>query len=157
MALPRKVEDLLLRALVAELSVIDRRGSVVTYPLIPLYDGNLIYMTSSILFSRKLKHIKANPKVAVSLTDVSATRNGPLEAATIQGDARVRDDDLHAGWMFLLPLWRDKEPVIEKHVRQRFAMPLFWERAVIEVEPRRVLAWEKGGGSEPSVYMAVAR
>ena len=39
-------------ALVGELTVIDHWGRPVTYPLIPLSDGNLIYLTSSVLFSR---------------------------------------------------------------------------------------------------------
>jgi hypothetical protein len=29
----------------------------VTHPLIPLSDGELVYLTSSVLFSRKLEHI----------------------------------------------------------------------------------------------------
>ena len=72
-------------ALVAELTVVDDRGRPVTYPLIPLYDGERIYMTSSTLFSRKLEHIKANPKVAVSVTDPVASAvgsTGPRSRAT---------------------------------------------------------------------------
>jgi hypothetical protein len=48
---------------------VDAKGRPVTYPLIPLYDGERVYMTSSTLFSRKLEHIDANAKVAVSITD----------------------------------------------------------------------------------------
>ncbi len=130
-------------ALVAELSVLS--GSrVVTYPLIPLRDGDLIYMTSSVLFSRKLEHIKANPKVAVSVTDPSATPIEDFVRITVQGDARVIDDDLHEGWLRVLPLWERKEPVIRRFLRQRFGLPLFFERAVIEVTPRRVLIWPEG-------------
>ena len=40
-----------------------RTADPVTYPLIPLWDGEHVYMTSSTLFSRKLEHIEANPKV----------------------------------------------------------------------------------------------
>ena len=63
--LPHPVEELLEAALVGELTVIDATGRPVTYPLIPLYDGERIYLTSSSLFSRKLEHIKANPKVGM--------------------------------------------------------------------------------------------
>ena len=45
-----------------ELTVVDPKGRPVTYPLIPLWDGERIYMTSSTLFSRKLEHIARNPQ-----------------------------------------------------------------------------------------------
>ncbi|HEY7439279.1 MAG TPA: hypothetical protein VIC35_07765, partial [Acidimicrobiia bacterium] len=59
--LPEPVEALLAVALVGELTVIDAHGRPVTYPLIPLYDGQHVFMTSAVLFSKKLRHIKANP------------------------------------------------------------------------------------------------
>lgn len=142
--LPEPVEGLLKVALVSELTVIDPQGRPVTYPLIPLYDGERIYMTSSVLFSKKLEHIKANPRVSVTITDPVATPVDPFSRATIQGDARIVEDDLHSGWETLLPLWTAKEPVIGKLVKMRFAMPLFWERSVIEIVPRRVLWWPDG-------------
>jgi hypothetical protein len=115
----------------------------VTYPLIPLYDGSRIYMTSSALFSRKLEHIRANPKVAVSITDPVAV-GGRTDRTTIQGDARVIDDDPHGGWERLLPIWERKEPAIVAFLKQRVALPLFFERALIEIEPRRTLYWPTG-------------
>ena len=142
--LPAPVEELLGVALVSELTVVDPRGRPVTYPLIPLYDGQRIYMTSSVLFSKKLEHIKSNPRVSVTITDPVATPVEPFSRATIQGDARILEDDLHSGWERLLPLWTAKEPVISKLVKMRFAMPLFWERSVIEIVPRRVLWWPEG-------------
>src|SRR5438093_10470674 len=96
-ALPEPIEELLNSALVGELTVIDERGRPVTHPLIPLYDGERIYMTSSILFSRKLEHIKANPKVSVSISDPNAVKVDRFRRATIQGDATVVDTDLRAG------------------------------------------------------------
>jgi nitroimidazol reductase NimA-like FMN-containing flavoprotein (pyridoxamine 5'-phosphate oxidase superfamily) len=139
--LPEPIENLLNAALVSELTVIDPGGSPVTYPLIPLYDGTHVYMTSSVLFSKKLEHIKNNPRVAMTITDPVATKVDPFSRVTIQGDARVIEDDLHSGWERLLPLWTAKEPVIAKLVKMRFAMPLFWERSIIEITPRRVLWW----------------
>ncbi|MDQ4094828.1 MAG: pyridoxamine 5'-phosphate oxidase family protein [Actinomycetota bacterium] len=142
--LPDAIEKLLEAALVSELTVLDGSGRPVTYPLIPLYDGELIYMTSSVLFSKKLEHIKANPRVAVTITDPVATDVQEFNRATIQGDARVIEDDLHSGWEKVLPLWVAKEPIITDLVKKRFAMPLFWERAMIEITPRRALLWREG-------------
>src|SRR6266498_1554272 len=93
---------------------LDDKGRLVTHPLIPLYDGERIYMTSSILFSRKLEHVKANPRVSVSISDPNAVSVGRFRRATIQGDATVDDSDLHSGWeRKVLPLWRKKEPAID--------------------------------------------
>lgn len=142
-------------ALVAELTVVRPSGKLQSYPLIPLFDGKRIYMTSSVLFSRKLEHIKANPKVAVSVTDPVATPIDDFVRVTVQGDARVVEDDLHDGWMSVLPLWEAKEPVMRKLVRQRFGLPLFFERSVIEITPRRVLLW-RDEVADPEV-MDIAR
>ena len=152
--IPPEVAELLDAALVAELTVLDAKGRPVTYPLIPLYDGERIYMHSSVLFSRKLEHIKRNPHVSVTITDPVAAKLEPFRRATIQGDAKVIEDDLHSGWEEkVLPLWAAKEPMISKLVKQRFAMPLFWERAVIEIEPRRILLWNDGKtDSQPRVF-----
>jgi general stress protein 26 len=141
--LPEPVERLLEAALVGELTVIDGNGRPVTYPLIPLYDGERIYLTSSTLFSRKLEHIKANPKVALSITDPIAV-GGRTDRATIQGDARVIEEDPHGGWERLLPMWEAKEPAIVSFLKVRVALPLFFERALIEITPRRSLYWAGG-------------
>lgn len=144
-ALPKDVEELLNAALVAEFTVVDGRGRPITYPLIPLYDDKLIYMTSSVLFPKKLEHIKANPRVSLTITDPVAAAVEPFRRATIQGDARVVEDDLHSGWEESVgDLWIAKEPIIKDLLKKRFAMPLFWERSVIEVTPRRGLIWRDG-------------
>ena len=142
--LPEPIEDLLATALVCELTVLDGAGRPTTHPLIPFYDGDLIYLTSSVLFSRKLEHIKANPKVSLSITDPTAVKSERFHRATIQGDAVVDDTDLHSGWERVLPLWREKEPVIDAFLGKRVALPLFFERAVIEVRPKRAYLWDDG-------------
>jgi general stress protein 26 len=142
--LPRSVERLLEVALVGELTVVGRQGQPVTHPLIPLYDGELIYLHSSTLFSKKLEHIKRNPRVALSLSDPVALK-GLTDRATIQGTARVIEDDPHEQWISLvLDLWRRKEPVIDAFLKARVALPLFFERAVIEITPERCLLWPGG-------------
>jgi len=142
-AIPAPAAELLERALVAELTVVDATGRPVTYPLIPLWDGEHIYMTSSTLFSRKLEHIAKDPRVAVSVTDPISV-GGRTDRVTIQGDARVIAEDPHGGWERLLPLWSAKEPAIVAFLKARVALPLFFERALIEITPRRVLYWSDG-------------
>jgi general stress protein 26 len=154
MTLPEPVEQLLDAALVAELTVVNEGGRAVTYPLIPLYDSERIYLTSSALFSRKLDHIRANPRVALSVTDPVAV-GGRTDRATIQGDARVIEEDPHAGWERLLPIWERKEPAIVAFLKQRVALPLFFERALIEITPRRSLYWPGGSAAEAPVVATV--
>jgi Pyridoxamine 5'-phosphate oxidase len=143
--LPEPIEELLEAALVAELTVLDAAGDPITYPLIPLYDGTHVLMHSSVLFSKKLEHIKANPRVSVTVTDPIAAPIEPFRRATIQGNARVVEDDLHSGWeQSIGPLWIAKEPIVKDLIKKRFAMPLFWERSVIEITPVRALLWPDG-------------
>jgi general stress protein 26 len=155
-ALPEPIERLLESALVGELTVVDAGGRPVTYPLIPLYDGEKVYLTSSTLFSRKLEHIKGNPKVSVSITDPIAV-GGRTDRATIQGDARVIEEDPHGGWERLLPIWEKKEPSIVYFLKQRIALPLFFERALIEVTPRRALYWAGGSAADAPVVTELGK
>ena len=155
-SIPEPVEQLLEAALVGELTVVDGSGRPVTYPLIPLYDGDKVYLTSSVLFSRKLEHMRANPRVALSITDPIAVGGRP-DRATIQGDARVVEDDPHAGWERLLPIWEAKEPAIVAFLKARVALPLFFERALIEITPRRVLYWSDGNAAHAPAVTEIAR
>jgi general stress protein 26 len=152
--IPTPATELIERALVAELTVVDPTGRPVTYPLIPLWDGERVYMTSSTLFSRKLEHIARNPRVSVSVTDPISV-GGRDDRVTIQGDARVIDDDPHGGWERLLPIWSAKEPAIVAFLKERVALPLFFERALIEITPRRVFYWPTGDASVAPVVTVV--
>lgn len=154
--IPAPAIELLEAALVAELTVVDPTGRPVTYPLIPLWDGERVYMTSSTLFSRKLEHIAHDPHVSVSVTDPVSV-GGREDRVTIQGDARVIDDDPHGGWERLLPIWSAKEPAIVSFLKTRVALPLFFERALIEITPRRVLYWPSGDASVAPQVVELAK
>ncbi len=154
--LPAPVEALLEAALVGELTVVNAAGRPITYPLIPLYDGERIYLTSSVLFSRKLEHLKHDGRVSLSLTDPVAL-GGRTDRATIQGDALVIEDDPHHGWERLLAIWERKEPAIVAFLKMRVALPLFFERSLIEITPRRVLYWSDGQASTEPVITELER
>ena len=90
----------------------------------------------------------------MSITDPVAV-GGRRDRATIQGDARVIEEDPHGGWERLLPIWERKEPAIVGFLKQRVALPLFFERALIEVTPRRAFLWPNGlTGAAPVVTPA---
>jgi general stress protein 26 len=152
--LPEPVRALLEKALVCEFTVIGENGRPVTHPLLPLWDGERVYMTSSVLFSKKLEHIKRNPRVSLAITDRVATGGQPGRCV-VQGDARIIEDDIHSTWEQVLPLWRAKEPGIDFFLSKRFALPLFFERSIIEVTPRKVTWWDDGDpAKEPQVVAA---
>ena len=56
----------------------------------------------------------------------------------------------------VLPLWREKEPAIDTFLAKRVALPLFFERAIIEVTPRRALLWDDGDTARPPVVYELA-
>ena len=139
-ALPYPVARMVDAALVGELTVIDSNGHPITYPMVPLLWGDRIFLTSSVLDSAKIAHVKANPRVSFSITDPDAigTFTGKV---TIQCDARVADEDLHAGWEKLLPNLTRKDPVTVGLLKARLAFPLISERVLIELTPRRTWLW----------------
>ena len=113
-------------------------------------------MTSSTLFSRKLEHIKANPQ-GRGLDHGPGRVGGRTDRATIQGDARVIEEDPHGGWERILPIWEAKEPAIVAFLKARVALPLFFERALIEITPRRALYWADGDAATPPVVTTLGK
>jgi len=142
-ALPYPVARVIDAALVGELTVIGPDGRPITYPMVPLLWGDRIYVTSSVLDSTKIAHIKANPRVSFSVTnpDAVGTLTGKV---TVQCDARVAEDDLYAGWQTLLPDWTKKDPATTGLLKARLGFPLIFERALIELTPRRTWMWPDG-------------
>ena len=154
---PEEIERVLDQALVAEFTVLGPGDRPITHPMIPLYDGEKIYVHSSVLFSKKLEHIRRNPKVSLSISDLGATHGDPMtHRVTIQGDAVVLDEDPHTTWERILPKWIEKEPIVKEFYAKRVALPLFWERALIEVTPKRALLWEGGATDRPPKVLEVA-
>jgi nitroimidazol reductase NimA-like FMN-containing flavoprotein (pyridoxamine 5'-phosphate oxidase superfamily) len=156
-ALPDEVEEILNQALVGEFTVLGAGGRPITHPMIPLYDGEKVYVHSSVLFSKKLGHIRRNPRVSLAVTDQGATHGDRMaHRVSIQGDAALIEEDPHTTWERILPLWIAKEPVVKAFYAKRVAMPMFWERTLIEVTPRRALLWEDGRTDRPPREFEVA-
>src|SRR5438477_11341553 len=118
---PENVDRILDAALVGELTVINSAGRPITHPMIPLYDGEKLYLHSSILFSKKLAHVRENPKVSVAVTDLGATHGDERlkHRVTVQGDAVLHEGDIHQEWQRILPLWEAKEPIVRMFFAKR--------------------------------------
>lgn len=139
-------EEIMENALVSVLSYQTSAGTISSHPMLPLYsrERKKLYMTSSILFSKKTEHIKKNPKVGVLFSGRQFIKTPYYAVLHLKGDAHVIEDDLHNGWEWLVELWRKKEPYIDSFIKQRVALPLFWERIIIEINPREMLLWQNG-------------
>ncbi|MCX8201059.1 MAG: pyridoxamine 5'-phosphate oxidase family protein [Candidatus Caldarchaeum sp.] len=139
-------EDIMENALVSSLSYLTPAGTISTHPMLPLYsrERKKLYMTSSILFSKKIEHIKKNPKVGVLFSGRQFIKTQNYSVLHLKGDAKIYEEDLHSGWEWLVELWRKKEPYIDGFIRQRLALPLFWERVIIEITPRELYLWKDG-------------
>jgi len=142
-SLPYPVARLIDAALVGELTVIDADGRPMTYPMTPLLWGDRIFVTSSVVDSLKIAHIKINPRVSFSITDTNATGSIPGRV-TIQCDARVSEEDLSAGWERLFHNWTAKDPAILELFGARAEFPLLLERTLIELTPRKTWFWPDG-------------
>jgi general stress protein 26 len=153
-ALPYPIARLLDAALVGELTVVGRDGRPITYPMTPLLWSERIYLTSSVLDSAKVAHIKANPRTSFSISETAAT--GSVGGrVTIQCDARVSEDDLNADWERLVPAWSKKDPSVQAMLDARLAFPLLSERILIELTPRKTWFWPDGDtGKAPLVTVA---
>jgi hypothetical protein len=155
--LPSEVTEVFDNALVCEFTVISPSGRPVPHPLLPLYDNQegRLFVTSSVLFSRKLNHIKKNSKISALFSNKQGLRTSPYRIVLVKGDARLGEEDVHHGWEQLLPIWRKKEPYIDNYVKMRYALPLFWERSVIEIDPKKIYLWPAGDTNvQPRIYEA---
>jgi len=150
-----QIVETLENALICEFTVVSPNARPITHPLLPLYDPkeSRLYVTSSVLFSKKLVHIKKNPKVAALFSNRDGIRVSPYSTVLVKGNAKVGEEDVHHGWEKLLPLWRKKEPYIDNFVKMRYALPLFWERSIIEIEPSKLYLWPNGDtDNAPKVF-----
>ncbi len=121
------------------------KGKPVTFPLLHFYDADSgkFTVTSSILFSRKAEHMKNNPKVSLLFSNPEGSGIGK-QTVLVQGVASCDDSDLDHGWERFLPYWRKKEPYIDAFLAEREKFGWFWKRIVIQVEPRKIMAWKNG-------------
>ena len=146
---PVWIQDAFNNYLVCEFTTI-KKGKPVTLPLLPFYlpdTGNLV-VTSSILFSKKVEHVKENSKVSMLFSNPEGTSTGK-HVVLVQGNATADDKDLDHGWEKYLTYWRKKEPYIDAYLAEREKFGWFWKRVPIVVQPKKILAWKNGDTTRP--------
>jgi general stress protein 26 len=147
--LPSWIEEAFNSYLVCEFTTINN-GKPVTLPLLPFYlpeTGKLV-VTSSILFSKKVEHVKENPKVSLLFSNPAGTTSGK-NVILVQGNAIADDSDLDHGWEKYLTQWRKKEPYIDAYLAEREKFGWFWKRISIQVQPKKITAWKNGDTTTP--------
>ena len=146
---PAWVQEAFNNYLVCEFTTIDD-GKPVTLPLLPFYvpeTGKLV-VTSSVLFSKKVEHVKKNPKVSMLFSNPEGSKGGK-HVVLVQGIATAEDSDLDHGWEKYLTYWRKKEPYIDAYLAEREKFGWFWKRIVLQVDPKKITAWKNGDTSRP--------
>ena len=150
---PCWVRDVFERYLICEFTTVSD-GRPITFPLLYFYEpsNGKFMVTSSILFSKKIEHMKSNPKVSLLFSNPEGSGTSK-HVVMVQGTAKCDDSDLDHGWEKLLPYWRKKEPYVDAFLAEREKFGWFWKRIVVEVEPRKISAWKDGNTSRsPEVY-----
>ena len=148
MPAPNWVQNVFEKYLICEFTSIDN-GKPVTFPMLFFHDQDKFFVTSSILFSKKIEHLKKNPKVSILFSNPEGS-GVEKHVVLVQGVAKTDDSDLDHGWEKFLPMWRMKEPYIDGFLAAREQFAWFWKRIVVEVEPRKIRAWKNGDTSKPA-------
>ncbi len=150
---PSWTKDVFENYLICEFTTISKERPV-TFPLLYFYEPNtgVFTVTSSILFSKKIEHMKKNSKVSLLFSNPAGSRIDK-HAVLVQGIAKCEDSDLDHGWERFLPYWRKKEPYIDGFLAEREKFGWFWKRIVVQVEPQKVTTWKNADmGKPPEVF-----
>ncbi len=88
------IKDVFEHYLICEFTTISD-GKPITFPLLYFYDPTtgIFSVTSSILFSRKIEHMKKNSKVSLLFSNPEGSGIGK-HAVLVQGIAKCEDADL---------------------------------------------------------------
>jgi len=139
---PSWIREVFERYLICEFTTVSN-GKTVTFPMLYFYEpsSGTFTVTSSILFSKKIEHLKENSKVSLLFSNPAGSGIGG-HSVLVQGVATYEDSDLDHGWERFLPYWRKKEPYIDSFLAEREKFSWFWKRIIVQVEPRKIMAWK---------------
>jgi len=118
---------------IAEVTTINPGGEPETFPVYTSYDRERqkIIFTTSIAFTRKIRNIQNNARVAVLFSNMVASRLRKLPIVLIQGKAKTYDPDPSA----LTYLSQQSE-----EMKLKFDWALI--RIKIEVDIERIFVWK---------------
>ena len=150
---PDWIKEVFERYLICEFTTVAHEKPI-TFPMLHFYEpsSGVFTVTSSILFSKKVEHVRRHPKVSLLFSNPEGSGLGK-HAVLVQGTATWEDTDLDHGWERFLPHWRKKEPYIDAFLAEREKFGWFWKRIVVQVEARKITAWRDGNMEKiPDVF-----
>ena len=157
--LPPDVEAVLQKFFTGEVTTVNKQGQPLTWPNLPYYDkpNGRVVVTSSVAFPTKALIAKRNPRMAVLYSDPTGSGLVDPPAVLVQGDATVADM-LGPQWdqlaIDILKESMRRQPESRVYLRNPLIRKLFefyYQRIVLVIEPRRILAWpHRDMGQPPS-------
>lgn len=131
---------------IAEVTTINPKGEPETFPVYSSYDKERrkIIFNTSIAFTRKIRNIENNPRVAVLFSDmvVASLRKFPI--VLVQGKAKAYGPD----------------PSVLTYLRQRSEevqrkFDWYMIRVRVEVEPEKIYVWKNRNLDEEPAILVV--
>jgi hypothetical protein len=163
LSLPPDVEAVLQKFLTGEVTTVNKQGQPLTWPNLPYYDkeNGRIIVTSSVAFPTKALIARRNPKMAVLYSDPTGSGLADPPAVLVQGDATV-SDMLGPEWESLsIAILKEsfrRQPESRVYLRNPVIRKLFefyYQRLVVVVQPRRILAWPHRDMAQPPTEIEV--
>ena len=163
LSLPPDVEAVLQQFFTGEVTTVNKQGQPLTWPNLPYYDkeNGRIVVTSSVAFPTKALIAKRNPKMAVLYSDPTGSGLNDPPAVLVQGDATV-SDMLGPEWESLsIAILKEsfrRQPESRVYLRNPVIRKLFefyYQRLVVVVQPRGILAWPHRDFSQPPTEIEV--
>jgi PPOX class probable F420-dependent enzyme len=132
MRLRRAHAEFLARLRVAHVATADAQGLPHVVPVCLVVDGGRLYFASA-KTGRKIRDLRANPKVAVSADDYTEAWSG-LRGVVVRGTARIHARDA--------TFRRIRRRLYQKYPQYPAEAALGdHDSVVVEVTPRRLFAW----------------
>lgn len=149
---PSEIQAALREYYTCEATTVNRQGQPVTWPCLPYFHektGEIVF-TASIAFPVKALNARRHPQVSLLYSDPCGTRTEQLPTLLVQGAARVVEmldykDPLVVG---LFRAMKRRQPDSERFFANRLMRRLFswylFQRLMVIITPRRILAWPSG-------------
>ncbi len=155
--IPKDVEAVLAGFLCCEFSTLNRDGTPVAWPVVPLrlpapdpLDGlGGFLLTTSIGFAAKVVNIRRDPRVSLLFSDPTGSGLTTPPTVLVQGRATV-DDDVQTDTAQLLAHWRRVNALqpagrwFSNTAPARWFLDWYYMRMLIRITPQRILWWTAG-------------
>lgn len=127
----------------------------ITTPVTTFYDENRnsIIVSTSVALYNKVRCIKRSPKISILYSRPGYDKQDLKPVVLVQGDAVIHDRDFNGNSDYLSDLMRRQRDSWKKSVYDKMGKDLnefmgkllmdwYMIRVIVEIKPRRVIAWK---------------